>query len=292
MFEGTYTALITPFTKNGIDIPALKSLIEEQIEKKVSGIVPAGTTGESPTLSSREQIELIEMVVKYVKNRIPVIAGTGANSTKEAIELTKKAEKAGADASLQVAPYYNKPSQEGIYQHFKSIARESSLPLILYSIPGRCGVEIEVETCRRLAEEETIQGLKEASGSCERINQLYQVLPKNFSLLSGDDNLTIPFMSLGAKGVISVAANIIPETMVEIVNFCRENQYQEALKLHQEFYPLLSALMKLDINPIPIKMAASLMGKCQPIFRLPLVPATEEKRHILKETLNQYGLLK
>ena len=293
MFEGTYTALITPFTKNGIDIPALEKLIEKQIENQVAGIIPAGTTGESPTLGVEEHCELIRLVVQFAKGRIPVIAGSGANYTKEAILLTQAAEKAGASASLQVAPYYNKPSQEGIYQHFKAIAKETSLPLILYSIPGRCGVEIGIETCQRLSEEEnSILGIKEAGACAERINQLSSALPQTCAILSGDDNLAIPFMSLGAKGLISVASNLIPKVMNDIVSKCLKNDYQKAREIHMQHYPLLKTLMSLETNPIPIKTALSFTKECQAIFRLPLSPLSAEKQETLKSILCKYELIK
>src|SRR6266702_1995148 len=211
MFTGTYTAIVTPFKNRQIDEAALECLIQLQVRGGVDGIVPVGTTGESPTVSYEEHIQIIALSVKFAAGRIKVIAGSGGNSTREAVYLTQESEKAGADGSLQVAPYYNKPTQEGLFQHFREVARHTRLPIVLYSIPSRCGVEIGVDTVKRLAQEcKTIIGIKEAGGSPDRVSQLRAALGPRFDILSGDDSLTLPFMAVGAQGVVSVASNVIP----------------------------------------------------------------------------------
>ena len=218
MFTGTYTAIVTPFRNGKIDESALERLIKAQIKAGVDGIVPVGTTGESPTVSFEEHIQLVAFSVKIAAKKIKVLAGTGGNATEEAIYLTREAEKAGADGSLQVAPYYNKPSQEGLFQHFKAIARATKLPILLYNIPGRCGVEIGVETTKRLTRAcENIIGMKEAGGNADRVSQLRAALGERFIILSGDDSLTLPFMAVGAQGVISVASNVIPREVSQMV---------------------------------------------------------------------------
>lgn len=291
-FSGTYTALITPFRDGKVDAPAFQALIERQIAGKVTGIVPVGTTGESPTLDTDEHIEVIRLAVEFAAGRCEVVAGTGANATHEAIELTQAAEKAGATGTLQVCPYYNKPSQEGLYQHFKKIAAETSLPVMLYSVPGRSGIEIGVETTARLAADcPNIVSIKEAGGSVERVNQLVAALPAGFSILSGDDPLTLPFMVCGAVGLVSVASNIIPETMSNLVNLCLAGDFTAAAALHKQTYPLLKGLMSLDVNPVPIKSAAVLLGHCLEEFRLPLVPLTAANKDALTALLRSNGLL-
>ncbi|HEY8991788.1 MAG TPA: 4-hydroxy-tetrahydrodipicolinate synthase [Luteolibacter sp.] len=291
-FPGTHTALITPFRDGKIDVPAFQALIERQIAGHVSGIVPVGTTGESPTLDFDEHLEVIRLAVEFAAGRCEVIAGTGANSTREAIELTQAAEKAGATGTLQVCPYYNKPSQEGLYQHFKAIAAETSLPIMLYSVPGRSVIEIAVETTARLAADcPNIVSIKEAGGSVERVNQLVHALPADFSILSGDDPLTLSFMVSGAVGLVSVAGNIIPETMSRLVNLCLAGDFTDAAALHKQTYPLLKGLMSLDVNPVPIKTAAALMGHCTNEFRLPLVPMTADAQTKLAALLREFSLL-
>ena len=292
MFEGTYTALITPFRNGSVDYDAFRALIDRQIEGGVTGILPVGTTGESPTVTPEEHIEIIRVAVQQAEGKVQVVAGTGANSTAEAIHLTKAAEAEGATASLQVSPYYNKPSQEGLYQHYKAVASASSLPIMLYSVPGRAGIAIAPETAARLAQDcPTILSLKEAGGSVDRINQLLQAVPEGFQLLSGDDPLTLPFMACGAVGLVSVASNIIPEVMVKLVNLCTAGNFTEALALQKEYYPLMSGLMSLDTNPIPIKSAASLLGHCEAEFRLPLTPLPSASQESLKALLQGFKLL-
>lgn len=291
-FSGTHTALITPFRDGSVDVPAFQALIERQIAGGVDGIVPVGTTGESPTLDTDEHIEVIRLAVEFADGRCQVIAGTGANATAEAIELTEAAEKAGATGSLQVCPYYNKPSQEGLYQHFRAIAEATSLPIMLYSIPGRSVIEISVETTARLAADfENITAIKEAGGSVDRVNQLVQALPDGFDILSGDDPLTLPFMSCGATGLVSVASNIIPDVMSKLVRHCLAVEFPEALALQKQYYPLLRGLMSLDVNPVPIKTAVALQGHCTDEFRLPLVPLSVDHTAKLKTLLESYNLL-
>jgi 4-hydroxy-tetrahydrodipicolinate synthase len=292
MFAGVFTALVTPFKKNRIDKAAFRNLIDWSFDGGVAGIVPCGTTGESPTLSHDEHHEVVEMAIKYARGRGLVIAGTGSNSTDEAISLTKAAEKAGADATLQVCPYYNKPSQEGLYQHFKAIAKATHLPMILYSIPGRCGIEIAVETCMRLARDcKNIVAIKEAGGSVERVNQLIAGCPAGFEVLSGDDSLTLPFMSAGAVGVISVASNLIPAEMSALVKAALEGRFVDAFTLHRKFYRLFHAFLKLNTNPVPIKAALDLAGRCSGDLRLPLVTLSDDKIAELERTLFELRII-
>lgn len=292
MFAGTFTALITPFRDGSLDRDAFKALIDRQVEAGITGIVPVGTTGESPTLAAEEHLEVIRAAVEFADKRTLVLAGSGANSTIEAIHLTQAAEKAGVDATLQVCPYYNKPSQEGIYQHYKTIAANTNLPVMLYSVPGRSAVEIGVETVARLANDcENIIANKEAGGSVDRVNQLVQAVPDDFQILSGDDPLTLPFMVCGAVGLVSVAANLVPELLVNLVNRCREGEYVEAQELQKRYYPLLAGLMNLDSNPVPIKSAVALQGHCSDEIRLPLVNLGDEKLEHLRALLKTYALL-
>ncbi|HBM77137.1 MAG TPA: 4-hydroxy-tetrahydrodipicolinate synthase [Verrucomicrobiales bacterium] len=292
MFAGSYTALVTPFRDGQVDYEAFEALIEQQASAGIDGIVPVGTTGESPTVNQSEHIDIIKQAVGFAGGRMKVIAGTGANSTSEAIHLTRAAEKAGADGSLQVCPYYNKPSQEGLYQHFKMVAGASSLPLMLYSVPGRSVIQIDIETVSRLAEDcETIVSIKEAGGSSERVNKLVQAVPDSFSILSGDDPLTVPFISVGARGVVSVAANLIPEVIARQVKLLLAGSFPEALQIQKRYYPLLNTLMTLDTNPVPIKSALALCGRCTAEFRLPLVGLTAEKTETLRAVLAKFELI-
>lgn len=291
-FTGTHTALITPFRDGNVDIPAFQALIERQIAGGVDGIVPVGTTGESPTLDTAEHIEVIRLAVEFAAGRCQVIAGTGANATAEAIELTQAAEKAGATGTLQVCPYYNKPSQQGLYQHFRTIANATNLPVMLYSVPGRSVVEIATDTAARLAADcPNIIGIKEAGGSVDRVNQLVQALPEGFDILCGDDPLTLPFIACGATGLVSVASNLIPDVIARLVRACLNGSFDEALALQKQYYPLMRGLMGLDVNPVPIKTAVSLQGHCSEEFRLPLVPMAEGTRATLRNLLDSYQLL-
>jgi len=292
MFAGVHTALITPYRKNKIDPATFKKVVDANFAGGVTGIVPCGTTGESPTLSHEEHHAVIELAIKCAKGRGPVIAGTGSNSTDEAVSLTKAAEKAGADASLQVCPYYNKPSQEGLYQHFKAVAKATSLPIILYSIPGRSGIEIGVETTARLAADcKNIVAMKEAGGSVERVSQLVAACPAGFEVLSGDDSLTLAFMSVGAVGVISVASNLIPQVMSDLVRHALFGRYDAALALHKKYYRLFNTFLKLDTNPVPIKAAMALAGFGEPTLRLPMLGLDHEKTGILKKTLKELKIV-
>jgi 4-hydroxy-tetrahydrodipicolinate synthase len=292
MFAGTYTAIVTPFKNGKVDEPALKRLVQSQIRGGVDGVVPVGTTGESPTLDYDEHVEVIERTVEYAAGRIKVLAGTGGNSTSEAIYLTKGAEEVGADGSLQVAPYYNKPTQEGLFQHFKAIAQETRLPIVLYSVPGRCGIEISVETTRRLAKAcRNIVGIKEAGGSADRVSQLRAALGPKFTILSGDDSLTLPFMSVGAHGVVSVASNVIPREVADMVRAFAAGKVAAAQRLHDRFYPLFKDLF-IETNPIPVKAALAMLGLVDEEFRLPLVPMNPRNRETLRATLKACGVLK
>lgn len=290
-FQGLYTALVTPFRDGRVDEPAFETLIESQVAAGVAGIVPVGTTGESPTLSVTEHLEVIDSAVRYAAGRVQVIAGAGANSTTEAIELVKEAESVGVDGTLQVCPYYNKPSQEGVYRHFRTIAEASELPMMLYSIPGRCGIEIAVETVARLARDcKNILAVKEAGGSVDRVNQLIQAVPDGFSILCGDDGLCLPFMSCGALGLVSVTSNLVPAAMNKLVNACLEGNYGEALSLQKKYYPLMKTLMTLDGNPVTIKAAMAIKGSMTGEIRLPLVELSEDKKKILSGVLSQFEL--
>jgi 4-hydroxy-tetrahydrodipicolinate synthase len=289
-FKGTYTAIVTPFRNGKIDDAALVKLLEEQISGGIAGVVPVGTTGESPTLSTEEHLQMISRTVEIVNKRIKVIAGAGSNSTEEAVHLTEEAERRGADGVLLVAPYYNKPSQAGLIAHFSKIADASRLPIILYSIPGRCGIEIGVETVATLAKTKpTIVGIKEAGGTVERVSQLRQALPDTFAILSGDDSLTLPFMSVGAVGVISVASNFIPGEVTALVHAALEGNYNKAEKLHRKYYPLFRDFF-IEPNPVPVKFAMARKGWMTPDVRLPLVPMQPKTQAQLEATLKQVGL--
>lgn len=291
-YQGLYTAIVTPFKNDQIDTAALKALIEAQIAGGVDGIVPVGTTGESPTLSSEEHMEVIRLAVEYAAGRCQVIAGTGSNCTAEAIEMTKAAAALGADGTLQVCPYYNKPSQEGLYHHFKAIAESTDLPVMLYSIPGRSGIEIAVDTVVRLAADcPTITAIKEAGGSVERVNQLVAALPEDFSVLSGDDGLTVPFISCGAVGLVSVTSNVAPAEMKAIVTAALSGDGKKALELQKKYYPLMKGLMSLDTNPVPIKAALALRGDISWELRAPLYPLAESKHETLSALLSRFGLM-
>jgi 4-hydroxy-tetrahydrodipicolinate synthase len=292
MFKGSIVALVTPFKHDKIDEASLKDLIEFHIKNGSSGIVPCGTTGESATLSFEEHESVIEIVVKQVKNRIPVIAGTGSNSTAEAIMLTKHAQKSGADASLQVSPYYNRPTQKGLYEHFKAVANAVTIPLILYNIASRTGVNIEPETVAKLARDcKNIVGVKEASGNLEQMSRVKLLCGKKFDLLSGDDGLTLPVLAIGGTGIISVVANIIPKDVAAMVSEFEKGNIDKAKLLHYKMLPLVKAMF-IETNPIPVKTAMGLMGLCAPDMRLPMCAIAVENLEKLKIALKEYGLLK
>jgi 4-hydroxy-tetrahydrodipicolinate synthase len=291
MFTGAYTAIVTPFRNGRVDEKKLASLVELQIKAGIDGLVPVGTTGESPTLSHEEHVRVIEIVVNAAHGRCKIIAGTGSNCTDEAISLTQKAEKAGADAVLQVNPYYNKPSQEGMFLHFGAVAEATKLPVILYNIPGRCGVDCSAETVARLVEtHKNIVGMKEASGSCDRVAQLKALCGDRLTVLSGDDSLTLPFMAVGASGVISVASNIIPAEVTLMVDAFLDGKTNVAAAVHEKYFPLFKDLF-IETNPVPVKTAMAMMGMVSEEFRLPLCRMADKNRAVLKATLEKVGLL-
>ncbi|MEI6033672.1 MAG: 4-hydroxy-tetrahydrodipicolinate synthase [Verrucomicrobiae bacterium] len=284
-FSGTHTALVTPFRRGQFDAGAFRNLIEEQIAGGISGIVPVGTTGESPTLDQDEHNEVIRTAIEAAHGRCPVMAGTGSNATSEAVALTAEAERLGADSALLVAPYYNKPSQEGLYRHFRAISESVKIPLVLYSIPGRCGIEIGAETVVRLAGDcPNICAIKEAGGSVERVSQLRSVLPPEFEILCGDDSLTIPFLSVGAVGVISVASNLFPAEVSGMVRLWLSGDAAGAAAIHRRLYPIFKDLF-IEPNPVPVKFALSLRGKMSPDVRLPLCEMSEGNCARLRKTL-------
>jgi len=290
MFTGAMVALVTPFQGGEIDFQTLEELIEFQLEGGIDGIVPVGTTGESPTLSHEEHKKVIEKVVKTVGGQVPVIAGAGSNSTAEAIELTAFAKKIGADATLQVDPYYNKPMQEGFYQHFKAIAEEVDLPVVLYNIPGRCGAGMTPETIARLAELENIVAIKEATGSLDQASEI--AARCDITIISGDDSLTLPLASVGGKGVISVVANIVPADVKAMTDLILEGDLVSARQWHNKLFALCKSMLTLATNPIPIKAAMAMLNMASEELRLPMTPLEESKRPSLRQTLEDYGLLK
>jgi 4-hydroxy-tetrahydrodipicolinate synthase len=291
MYKGVYTALITPFNKDGsLDAEALKDLVEFQIAEGISGLVPVGTTGESPTVSHEENVKVVQIVVEQAKKRVPVIAGTGSNSTAEAIAMTERAKQIGADATLQVTPYYNKPSQEGIYRHFTTIADAAGLPMIIYNIAGRTAKNIDNDTMLRLAAHPKIIAVKEASGDLAQVMDLYRRKPADFDILSGDDNLGLPIIALGGTGIISVASNIIPGKMEKLVKLCLEGNLRLARELHYELLPFFKTLF-IETNPIPVKYAASLLGKCKEVYRLPMCEMDGAKKAAMQKALRDLGLV-
>jgi 4-hydroxy-tetrahydrodipicolinate synthase len=288
MFGGTFTALVTPFRDGGIDISAFEQLIETQITAGITGIVAIGTTGESPTLSHEEREQAIRVAVAKANKRCLVLAGTGSNSTLHAIADTNRAEKLGVDAALLVGPYYNKPSQEGLFRHFKAIADATSLPIMLYNIPGRCGVDIVPETVARLAKEcRNIVSIKEASGSVERVGELRRRLPDAFTILSGDDSLTLPFMAVGAVGVVSVASNLFASEVCALVCAAESGDLQLAAKTHRKLLPLFKDLF-IEPNPVPVKTALGWRGAMSSEVRLPLCEMSEANQTRLRKTLEDF----
>ena len=292
MFKGSIVALITPFKDGKLDEKSLKRLIDFHVENGTDAILVAGTTGESATLTFSEHEDLIKMSVDLADKRIPIIAGTGANATHEAIELTKTAEKYGADASLQIVPYYNKPTQEGIYQHFKAISEETNIPLILYNIPSRTGTDMLPETFARLYSDfPNVIGIKEATGKVSRVSEMINLTNEDVVILSGDDSLTLPMMSVGAKGVISVANNIVPKDIAEMCKLALKGNFEEALKIHNKYWKLFKVLF-IETNPIPVKTAAYLMGLTDDLeLRLPLYYMNKDNEKQLKTVLKEYGLI-
>jgi 4-hydroxy-tetrahydrodipicolinate synthase len=286
MFSGTFTALVTPFRNGEVDVEALEGMVEFQIQHGVSGLVPCGTTGETPMMSEAEDRVVVETVVRVANGRVPIVAGTGSNSTDMAIKYTRMAQEVGADGSLQVAPYYNKPTQEGLFRHFAAIAESTDLPLVLYNIPGRTGVTISAETMARLAEIPNIVGVKDSTLSMNMVADVISLCGEDFAVLSGDDPMTLPLVALGGRGVISVASNVAPGAVSEMVGALLEGDWERGRELHYELLPLFRALF-VETNPIPVKTAASLLGLCSDEMRLPLVPMEGENLRVLQETLDR-----
>ncbi|HEY5893958.1 MAG TPA: 4-hydroxy-tetrahydrodipicolinate synthase [Chthoniobacterales bacterium] len=291
MFKGTYTALVTPFRDGRFDEDAFARLIEDQIAGGVDGIVPVGTTGESPTVDLDEHIRVIELAVQVAAKRVTVIAGTGSNATAEAVNLSEGAVEKGADALLLVNPYYNKPSQEGLFRHYKTVADSVPVPIMLYSVPGRTCGEIAVETVVRLAANvPNIVSIKEAGGSVDRVGQLVGAVPENFTILSGDDSLTLPFLSVGAVGVVSVASNVVPKAVADLVKAFRAGDLASAQALHKKYLPLFKDLF-IEANPVPAKAILSWLGKMSAEVRLPLCELSPVSEAKLRKTATEVGIL-
>ncbi|MCK9555426.1 4-hydroxy-tetrahydrodipicolinate synthase [bacterium] len=288
MFKGSFVAIVTPFKNGRLHEESLRELVQMHIANGTSGIVPCGTTGESATLTPEEHKKVIETVISETAKKIPVIAGTGSNNTKEAIEYTKHAYNAGADAALVITPYYNKPTQEGLYYHYKAIATEVPIPIVVYNVPGRTGVSIEPETVARLSELSNIVAIKEASGQMDQISKIMSLC--GITVLSGDDSMTMPIMAIGGSGVISVIANIVPADMKELTSAMEDGDIESARELHYKLFDLCK-VMFIETNPIPIKTAMAMKGMIEEEFRLPLVSPTEKSRSLIKRQLEQYGLL-
>lgn len=291
MFKGAICAIVTPFKNGQVDEEKLRDLIEFQIENGTDGIVPCGTTGESPTLSYEEHDRVIEITVEAVKKRVPVIAGTGSNSTEEALELTRHAYEVGADAALMVTPYYNRPTQEGLYQHYKYLAEQVPIPIIVYNVPSRTGCNVLPETMARLAKISNIVGVKEASGSLKQMQEIITLCGKDFSVLSGDDYFTFPLMCIGGHGIISVVSNVAPKDMAEMVDAFEAGNIAKAREIHYRMTPLVDALF-IETNPIPVKTALAMMGMIEEEMRLPLCAMSETNREKLRRAMVNYGLLK
>jgi 4-hydroxy-tetrahydrodipicolinate synthase len=290
MFQGSIVAIVTPFLNGEVDEEKLRELVEFQIENGTDAIVPCGTTGESSTLDYTEHDRVIKIVVEQVNRRVPVIAGTGSNSTREAIEITRHAKELGADGALLVTPYYNKPSQEGLYLHYKAIADAVALPQVLYNVPGRTSVNLLPTTVARLAVHPNIVAIKEATGSLQQASEVLALCGENITVLSGDDFITLPMMACGAKGVISVTANIMPKEVAALVDAFNAGNLEEAKRLHLYLLKISNAMF-IETNPVPVKTAVSLMGKCRDEVRLPLAPLAEANRAKLAEIMKEYGLI-
>jgi len=290
-FQGSLVALVTPFRDGKVDEPKLRELVEFHIANGTDVLVPCGTTGESPTLSHDEHNRVVEIVIDAARGRVPVVAGTGSNSTAEAIALTAHAKKAGAAGALVVSPYYNKPTQEGLYRHFKAIAEAVDIPILVYNIQGRTAVNVETETMARLAKIQNIVGVKEASGSLDQMTQVILACGPDFSVISGDDTLTLPLMAVGGRGVISVVANIVPRETADLTHAALEGDWKRARELSHRLFPLCRAMF-IETNPIPVKEAMAMMGMIAPEFRLPLCRMADGNRERLRTVLQQFGLVK
>ena len=290
MFEGSFVAIVTPFKNGKVDASALRGLIEFHIENGTNGIVPCGTTGESATLNHAEHAEVIQIAVDTSKGRIPVLAGTGSNATHEAVELTQRAQKIGADGALLITPYYNKPTQEGLFQHFEAVAKETDLPVVLYNVPSRTSINMAPSTVARLSAIKNIVGIKEASGSLVQVSEIIDSCGPDFTVISGEDALTWPILAIGGKGVISVTANLVPDKFAKLCQAAREGDVQTAKAMHYELLKL-NDIMFIETNPIPVKAALALMGKIENEFRQPLCAPTDEHLSQLTTVLNAYALV-
>lgn len=291
MFKGAIVAIVTPIKDDKIDYGSYKKLIDFQLKNKTNGILTCGCTGEPATLSYDEHKEMIKFTVEYVNGKVPVIAGTGSNNTKEAIELSQYAEKVGADGCLLITPYYNKPTQKGLYLHYKEIAKNVSIPIILYNVPSRTGISIAPETVLELSEIKNIVGIKEASGSLDQVSKILSIVKRDdFVVLSGDDSLTLPIISVGGKGVVSVASNVVPYEVSQMVEFALNGDFENARKLHLKLFPIFKILF-IETNPIPVKTILSLMGMISPEWRLPLCGPSEENLEKIKKTIKEFGLI-
>lgn len=290
MFSGSLVALVTPFRDGKVDGKSLESLVEFHIQNGTHGIVPCGTTGESATLSHQEHDDVIKAVIRVVNKRVPVIAGTGSNSTDEAVRLTREAEKSGADGALMISPYYNRPTQEGIYQHYKKVAESVAIPIIVYNIPGRTGSKIEPETLARLSEIKNIAGVKEATGSVDQAIDVIRLCGDQLAVFSGEDSLTFSLMALGGKGVISTVANVAPKQMAQLTDACLKGEWEKGRELQFRLIPLIRSVF-IETNPIPVKTALSLMGKCTGDLRLPLTPMAEGNLKKLQQAMGGFGLI-
>lgn len=292
MFKGSMVAIITPFKNSGAEVDGkrLKELVEFQIKNGTSAIVPCGTTGESATLSMKEHEQVIDTVIQAAKGRVKVIAGTGSNNTAEAIELTEHAKESGADGALIITPYYNKPTQEGIYRHFQSLSDAIDIPIVVYNIASRTGVNITPETMARISTLKNVVGVKEASGDLNQMSEIKRLCGEDFDLISGDDSLTLPLLAVGGCGIISVVANIVPKDVADMVDASLTGDVKKARKLHYKMLPLVKAVF-IETNPIPVKTAMGMMGMIEPDLRLPMCEMSEDNRKKLKAALKDYGLL-
>ena len=291
-FQGSFVAMVTPFRSGKVDEAKLKELVEFHITHGTDGLIPCGTTGESPSLSHDEHRRVVELVIEAARGRIRVVAGTGSNSTAEAIDMTKHAERAGATGALVVNPYYNKPTQEGLYRHFRAVAESVAIPILLYNIQSRTAINVETDTMARLVRDaKNIVGVKEASGSLDQMSQVIAACGPDFSVLSGDDNITLPLLAIGGSGVVSVIANIVPRETADLVHAALEGDWKRARDLHYRLFPLARAAF-LETNPIPIKEAMALAGMIEPEFRLPMCRMSDANREKLRAILKPYGLIK
>jgi len=290
VFKGAFTALVTPFSDGQIDAQALKNHVDFQIEKGIDGLVPCGTTGEASTLSHDEHIEVVRITVEHAAGRVPVIAGSGSNSTTEALELTKRVKETGANASLMITPYYNKPTQEGLFQHFSTVAQKVDIPIILYNVPGRTGINMLPETVARLAEIPNIVGLKDAAADLKQTSYTRQLVPDDFVILSGEDTLVYPLMAVGGSGVISVTSNILPGEMAQMCRRYLNGDMAGAAELHHKLLPICDAMF-VETNPIPVKAALAMMGRIKNEFRLPLVPISDKGAASVRAAITEFGLI-